>query len=323
MDTGQASDDDKDTGLYPTFFGLSIRQLIMLLIAILCLTPLVSPPLALLMGIGAAQIPGRSIPHLHKVSQILLKVSVVGLGFGINIYTALEAGMKGVGYTVLSICATLVLGYLLGRVLHIERRAAWLISVGTAICGGSAIAAVSPVIGADEDETALSLGVIFILNSLALLLFPAIGHYLGMTQEQFGLWAAIAIHDTSSVVGAAAKYGDTALRIATTVKLARALWIIPVAFLSSYLFRRPGAKIAVPWFILFFCIAMLLNTFVPVVRIAGPVLTLAARAGLTLTLYLIGCGLPLQVLRGIGVRPLLQGVALWIVISVATLMMVR
>ncbi|MBS1686659.1 MAG: putative sulfate exporter family transporter [Bacteroidetes bacterium] len=323
MDTHQPQNETQHTDGKLSVTQLTGRQVGFLILAALCLTPLISPPLALLMGIIVAQVLGQPFRQLHKVSQTLLKVSVVGLGFGINIYTALEAGMRGVGYTVVSICGTLLLGYLLGRLLRIDRRAAWLISAGTAICGGSAIAAVSPVIGADEDETALSLGVIFVLNSLALVLFPLIGYYLGMSQEHFGLWAAIAIHDTSSVVGAAARYGDTALQIATTVKLARALWIIPVAFGSAYLFRRPGAKVSKPWFILLFCFAMLLNTFVPAVRIAAPWLTLAARAGLTLTLYLIGCGLPLQVLRRIGVRPLLQGVILWVVISVATLLMVR
>ncbi|MBP1651015.1 MAG: putative sulfate exporter family transporter, partial [Bacteroidetes bacterium] len=214
--------------------SLTTREVIFLLAFVFCLTPLITPPVALLMGFIIAQFVGHPYLHLnHKATHLLLQISVVGLGFGMNVTSALHAGSQGLWFTVASIIGTLVFGTLLGKLLKIDKKIAYLISAGTAICGGSAIAAISPVIKAEEKQISVALGTIFILNSFALFLFPFVGHLLNLTQTQFGLWSAIAIHDTSSVVGAASKYGTTALQVATTVKLARALWIIPLSLLSS------------------------------------------------------------------------------------------
>src|SRR6201996_3265434 len=221
-----------------------IRQVIFALGVLFCLTPLVTAPMALVLGLLIALFVGHPFLHLnHKATHILLQVSVVGLGFGINAATALKAGREGFLFTVVSIFGTLAFGLLLGRWMKIDRKTSLLISGGTAICGGSAIAALSPVIRAEERQVSVALGAVFILNSVALFLFPVIGHWLGLSQSQFGLWSAIAIHDTSSVVGAAGRYGPEALQIATTVKLARALWIIPVSLLAAVVFRggRGGA----------------------------------------------------------------------------------
>lgn len=314
----------KETGV-TKFLDRSIttRELIFLLAAILCLSPLITPPIALLMGLIIAQFIGHPYLHLnHKATHILLQISVVGLGFGMNINSAVKAGKEGVVFTIISIAGTLLSGLLLGKLLKIEKKTSYLISTGTAICGGSAIAAISPVIEAQEKQISVALGTIFILNSIALFLFPVIGHFLNLSQSQFGLWCAIAIHDTSSVVGAANKYGPQALEIATTIKLARALWIMPVAFLSSLIFKNKGGKVRIPYFIGLFVVAMIVNTYMPFVPQYNHYITGFAKAGLTLTLFLIGCGLSGNVLRSVGFRPLLQGVVLWIVISAAALWMV-
>lgn len=227
--------------------SITTREVIFLLAVVLCLSPLISPPIALLMGLIIAQFIGHPYLHLnHKATHILLQVSVVGLGFGMNVTSALKAGKEGILYTIVSIIGTLVIGFFMGKFLKIEKKTSYLISTGTAICGGSAIAAISPVIKAEEKQISVALGTIFILNSAALFLFPFIGHQLNLSQSQFGMWCAIAIHDTSSVVGAASKYGPQALEIATTVKLARALWIIPVAFLSTFIFKSKDSKIKIP-----------------------------------------------------------------------------
>ena len=226
---------------------LSMREIIFILALMLCLIPLVSPPIALLIGFAIAQFIGHPFLELnHKATSLLLKISVIGLGFGMNVHGAVSAGKEGFLFTVASIPGTLGLGLLLGKLLKIEKKKSHLIACGTAICGGSAIAAISPVIGADEKQMSVALGTIFILNSVALFLFPWIGHLLHLSQMQFGLWSAIAIHDTSSVVGAANKYGAEALRVATTVKLARALWIIPVAVLTTLLFKSGKKKSIFP-----------------------------------------------------------------------------
>lgn len=223
---------------------ITTREVIFLLAFVLCLSPFITPPIALLMGIIIAQFIGHPYLHLnHKATHILLQISVVGLGFGMNINSALEAGREGFILTVASILGTLGLGFLMGFLLKIDQKISYLISTGTAICGGSAIAAVSPVIKANEKQISVALGIIFILNSIALFIFPVLGHYLHLTDKQFGIWCAIAIHDTSSVVGASAKFSEKALEIATTIKLARALWIIPVAFFSTLLFKSKEAKI--------------------------------------------------------------------------------
>ncbi|MFL9845893.1 YeiH family protein [Flavobacterium rhizosphaerae] len=301
------------------FYTVATR-LIFIILALFCLTPWASPPLALALGIALAWLVGHPFPeHTQKGTHWLLQASVVGLGFGMNAQSALKAGEQGIVFTIISIVSTLILGWLLGRLMKIEKKTSYLISSGTAICGGSAIAAVSPVIRAEQKQISVALGVIFILNSIALILFPFIGHQFNMSQQEFGLWSAIAIHDTSSVVGAAAKYGDQALQVATTVKLARALWIIPVAFLSSFLFKSKEAKIKIPYFIGLFILAMLANSYIPAVQAISPFMVTIAKAGLTLTLFFIGCGLSKKTLTSVGVKPLIQGVALWIFISVMAL----
>ena len=280
-----------------------------------CLTPWCSPPIALAMGLALA----LTIGHPFKTSgatKLLLQISVVGLGFGMNLQKVVQAGRSGLLFTIATIAGTLVLGWLIGRAMHISRGTAHLISSGTAICGGSAIAAVGPVVGATDEEMSVSLGTVFILNSVALFAFPMIGTALQLTQTQFGVWAAIAIHDTSSVVGAASSYGAEALQIATTVKLARALWIVPLTLATALAFRKQSAKVALPWFILFFLVAAVIRTYVP-----GPWewVVRGARIGLTVTLFLIGASLSRRSLSAVGLRPLILGVVLWILISAAGL----
>ena len=285
-----------------------------------CLTPFASPPIALLLGLVVANLSGHPFLSLnHKATSILLQISVVGLGFGMNVNSALSAGKEGFLFTIASIFSTLILGTLLGKWFNIEKKTSHLISCGTAICGGSAIAAIAPVIKSDEKQTSVALGVIFILNSVALFLFPVVGHWLGLTQKEFGLWCAIAIHDTSSVVGAASKFGTEALQIATTVKLARALWIIPVALITAVLFKNKSSKIKIPYFIGLFILAIVLNTYVSKTAIVAPYLVSIAKIGLTLTLFLIGAGLNRGILKTVGVKPLIQGVLLWGFIALASL----
>lgn len=310
---------------------ITMRELFFAVAIFACLTPWVTPPVALLLGLGVALFVGHPFLHLnHKATHILLQVSVVGLGFGMNAASAVKAGREGVLFTVASIVGTLTVGLLMGRFFKIEKKTSLLIAGGTAICGGSAIAALSPVIKAEERQVSVALGVVFILNSVALFLFPVIGHLLHLSQSQFGLWSAIAIHDTSSVVGAAGRYGPEALQIATTVKLARALWIIPVSLLAAVVFRgqsgRVGApaasagraKIKIPWFIGLFVVAILVNTWLPMPAISHAVVQ-ASHVGLTLTLFLIGSGLTREVLKNTGFKPMLQGVILWVLISGVTL----
>lgn len=300
--------------------NITTRQLIFIIFLFLCLTPWITPPLALLLGLIIAQFVGHPFLHLNqKATHLLLQVSVVGLGFGMNVHSALKAGKQGILFTIISISGTLALGWLLGKIFKIGKKTVLLVSSGTAICGGSAIAAISPIIQAEEKDISVSLGTIFILNSVALFLFPVIGHYFHLSEAQFGLWCAIAIHDTSSVVGAASKYGPHALEIATTVKLARALWIIPVSIGAAILYRNKSTKIKIPWFIGFFIIAMIISTYIPYIRTIAPVLVTIAKTGLTLTLFLIGAGLSNKVLKAVGVKPLLLGIILWVVISLTAL----
>jgi uncharacterized integral membrane protein (TIGR00698 family) len=292
------------------------QKIIFVICIIFCLTPFASPAIALLSGLLVAQFTGHPYLHLnHKATHVLLQASVVGLGFGMNVHSALRAGQQGVLFTIASISGTLLFGYLMGRWLNTEKKTSFLISSGTAICGGSAIAAISPVIKAEEKQISVALGCVFVLNAVALFVFPVIGHHLNLSQTQFGLWCAIAIHDTSSVVGAASKYGPHALEVATTVKLARALWIIPVAFISSFVFKNKSKQISIPWFIGLFILALIANTYIPAVTRLSPWLIVIAKAGLTTTLFLIGAGLSRKVLQSVGFKPLLQGLVLWIAIS--------
>ncbi len=279
--------------------------------------------MALAMGLFFALVIGNPLPRLSQnTSKVLLQASVVGLGFGLNLGTLLAAGKTGIGFTVCSIAGTLLLGWWVGRMLKVESQASTLVSCGTAICGGSAIAAVAGVIKADSRAISVALGTVFLLNAVALFIFPPIGHALHLTQNQFGVWSAIAIHDTSSVVGAAAKYGDEALRVATTVKLVRALWIVPLSLGLAFFTGRKGAKIAWPWFILFFVAAACVRTVLPQGEPVYGKLVVLARLGLTLTLFLIGAQISREALRTVGWRALVQGVILWVVISIAGLLAV-
>lgn len=300
--------------------GSNAQKILFIICVIICLSPFASPAIALLIGIIIAQFTGHPYLNLnHKAVNLLLKIAVVGLGFGMNVHSAMQAGKEGVLFTIASITGTLVFGYFMGKWLNIEKKTSYLISAGTAICGGSAIAAISPVIKAEEKQISVALGCVFILNSIALVIFPILGHHFNMSQTQFGLWCAIAIHDTSSVVGAASKYGTHALEVATTVKLARALWIIPVAFTSTFIFKNKSKKISIPYFIGLFILAMIANTYIPATKLISPYMIVIAKAGLTLTLFLIGAGLSRKVILSVGFKPLFQGVVLWIIISVAAL----
>jgi len=282
----------------------------------------VSPPVALVIGLLFGLLFTNPFPaQTRKVSKILLQASVVGLGFGMNLHEVLHAGRSGFVYTLLGISFAMCLGMALGALFHVRRRVAFLISTGTAICGGSAIAAVGPITQATDDEMAVSLGTVFLLNSVALLTFPYIGAALKLSQPQFGLWAALAIHDTSSVVGAAAKYGAAALAIATTVKLARALWIVPLA-LSAAMIKRSKAKVELPWFIALFCLAAVCNTYLPAGAHSYPIAVKAAKMGLTATLFLIGSGISVATVRRVGPRPLLQGILLWMIVSIVSLWLI-
>lgn len=298
-----------------------IGKVLLVGLALLSLFPFISSAVALVIGIVYAQLfENPYAKQTKKATGLLLKVAVIGLGFGMNVYSAISAGKDGFILTIFSIFLTLALGFLLGKVLKIDKKISYLVSSGTAICGGSAIAAVSPVIKADEKQISVALGIVFILNSVALIIFPPIGHALGLSQVDFGLWSAIAIHDTSSVVGAAAKYGDQALEVATTVKLARALWVIPVAFLSMVFFKNKGGKVKLPYFIGLFVLAMLANSYIPAVQSIGPYIVEASKAALTLTLFLIGTSLSYRTVKSVGFKPLLEGVGLWIFISVTSLL---
>lgn len=302
-----------------------VQQIIFITIAITCCIPgLISPPIALLLGIIIAQTIGHPYLHLNQnATHILLQASVVGLGFGMQIDKALETGKTSFLLTIAFISITLISGYILGKFLKIENKTSFLIALGTAICGGSAIAAISPIIRAQEKQLSIALGTIFTLNAVALFIFPAIGHALDLSQLQFGIWSAIAIHDTSSVVGAADKYGPEALAIATTAKLGRALWIIPVAFLATYLFKTDGPKVKIPWFIGLFVLAMLANSYIPCIQNYQHFITSFAKTGLTLTLFLIGCGISRTLIIEMGIKPLLQGIILWVIISLLSLLVVR
>lgn len=283
----------------------------------------VSPAVALFMGIALALTLGAPYPKANKkVSKYLLQAAVVGLGFGMNLHASLAAGREGMLFTIVSVVGVMILGVVLGRVLKVNPKNAYLIASGTAICGGSAIAAVSPIIDADENDTSLALATIFILNAIALFIFPPIGHALGLTEQQFGTWAAIAIHDTSSVVGAGAAYGAEALQVATTIKLTRALWIFPLALASIVAFRSKGKKIAIPWFIFMYIGAMLLNTYLDIPQQITATIVMLSKKALSVTLFLIGCGLSVASIKKVGAKPLILGVLLWAIISITTLLVV-
>ena len=290
-----------------------LLQILFLALAVLSFSPLVSPPIALLFGILFVNIFGKVLETDTFVKK-LLQYSIIGLGFGINLNTAIKAGSQGFLFTVSTIALVMIFGLFLAKILKIDKTIAQLISAGTAICGGSAIAAVAPILKANSKQTSVALGIVFVLNAVALFIFPEIGHFFNLSQNQFGIWSAIAIHDTSSVVGAASKYGNEALQIATTVKLARALWIIPLAFLIS-IFTKSEGKIKIPYFIGFFVLAILAGTYLPFLQNFNSIISEISRDTLKVALFLIGAGLSLQNLKNIGIKPLLLGIILWIFIS--------
>jgi uncharacterized integral membrane protein (TIGR00698 family) len=310
-----------------------LAKILFLLALVLSFTGLISPPMALTLGILFGLCFAHPYAGAVRISaRILLQVCVVALGFGMNLHEVLKAGRSGFVYTALGISFALLVGLAFGKLLRVRGNSSFLITAGTAICGGSAIAAVGPILRADDEEMAVSLGTVFILNSVALLIFPPIGGALHLSQTQFGLWAALAIHDTSSVVGAAAKYGPQALVIGTTVKLARALWIVPLALVTAAIMRRRStdeskvrseSRIQFPWFILFFCLAAIFNTYLPAISAFSHSLFTLGRFGLTATLFLIGTGISRATLKEVGWRPLLQGVLLWGVVGITSLYFIR
>lgn len=303
------------------------QKFILPALALLCLHPLIDPALALLAGALCALVIGNPYTEItEKLPKILLMWCVVGLGGGMNLMAVLQAGISGFGYTAMSITVTLALGLGLARFLKVERQSAMLISAGTAICGGSAIAAIAPTISARSSAVVVSLAVVFVLNAIALLIFPPIGEALDLTQSQFGLWSALAIHDTSSVVGAGLKYGEEALQTGTSVKLARALWIVPLVFAVQAFYKsdetdgEPKARPKYPWFILGFMVLAALVTYIPALQPAGEWIAFAAKRGLVLTLFLIGTNINAEVIKSIGARPFILGILLWGIISVISLL---
>ena len=310
----------------PIYTGILAVMLICLLLGYIpgmeAVSGWVTPPAALFTGLAFALLCGQAYPKFNKkVSKKLLQYSVIGLGFGMNLHASLASGKEGMLFTIISVIGTMLIGMFIGmKILKVNRDTSYLISSGTAICGGSAIAAVGPVIKAKDSDMSVALATIFVLNAIALFIFPTIGEWLGLTQQQFGTWAAIAIHDTSSVVGAGAAYGEEALQVATTIKLTRALWIIPLALVTSVIFRNSSNKISIPWFILWFVVAILLNTYVldgmPQV---GKAIAGVARKGLIITMFFIGASLSTDTLKAVGIKPLVQGVMLWVLISLGSL----
>jgi uncharacterized integral membrane protein (TIGR00698 family) len=317
----------------PRFGGMKLldSRTVFLLGLLLAGSGIVSPPVALVGGVAF----GFAVEHplrreASTLAKLLLQASVVALGFGMNVAQVVHAGRSGFAYTAISITFATALGLLLGKVLKVGGKASYLITMGTAICGGSAIAAIAPITEANEEEISVSMGTVFLLNSVALLLFPFVGHQLKLDQNQFGLWAALAIHDTSSVVGAAASYGNQALQIGTTVKLARALWIVPVSLITAAFMARLAArngqartdgrsKVKMPWFILYFCAAAAASTYLPSLHNVFASINHLGKAGLTATLFLIGTSLSKKTLQQVGFRPLVQGIGLWIVVGSASL----
>lgn len=282
----------------------------------------VTPAAVLLLGLVYALLCGEAYPKFNKTaSKKLLQYSVVGLGFGMNLHESLASGKEGMLFTIVSVFVTMLIGVWLGyRILRVDKRISYLISSGTAICGGSAIAAIGPVVKAKDNEMSVALATIFMLNAVALFVSPTIGSWIGLSQQQFGMWAAIAIHDTSSVVGAGAAYGKEALEVATTIKLTRALWIIPLALLTSYIYKSDKRKIAIPWFIIWFVVAIVVNTYLlsdmPQI---GQFVSSVARKLLILTMFFIGASMSKGAIKTVGIKSLFLGIILWLLISVVSL----
>lgn len=286
---------------------------------VLCLFPFISSAIALILGFTLASI--GLIPNeinLNSITKKMLSWSIVGLGFGIHLNSAIEISKNSFPLVVGSIFSTLVLAIIITKLLKIEKNTGFLIGSGTAICGGSAIAAVAPAINAKNEQMAVALACVFILNSVALFIFPLVGHLLHLTEYQFGLWCAVAIHDTSSVVGAASAYGDQSLLIATTVKLARALWIVPVALISAVIFGG-NKKIAIPHFIIYYCVAILIAYFLPQGAPVYEVIFTIAKRSLVVCLFLIGAGITIKKMKATGPKPMLLALLLWVIIGSCSL----
>lgn len=299
---------------------LNLSKLIFFLLIIIAFLGFVNSPIALFLGFVFTLIfKNPFIKQSQKAIHLLLKIAVVGLGFGMLIKETLQTGKEGLALTFYSIILTVSLGLILTKLLKLDRKLGHLITSGTSICGGSAIAAIAPVIKANSKTISLALGIVFLLNSIALFVFPPIGHLLQLSQNQFGLWCAIAIHDTSSVVGAALTYGDEALRIATTVKLSRTLWIIPLSIFSMFLFKTKGEKIKIPYFIVLFILAIIINSYhvLPIV-ITSNIVSISKRL-LLVTLFLVGSTISIKDLKETGFKPILLAVSLWIFISIFSL----
>ncbi len=297
-----------------------------LFFALIVASVFVSPVIALFAGILFALLfEGVYKGKSSKISSILLKVAIVGLGFGMNLHKSLQSSADGIIFTIFSVILVMVAGFFLGKIIGLDKKLTHLISSGTAICGGSAIAAVAPVIRAKSEDISISLAVVFTLNGIAMFTFPYIGVLLGLDQSQFGMWAAIAIHDTSAVVGAAKQFGNEALEIATTIKLSRALWIIPLSLVSALMFRTNDGsktKISIPWFIFLFILAMLFNTYVPIPQAVSSVVKTGSYALLQISLFVIGTTLSKNAILKAGVKPIILSVLLWILISVVSLLVI-
>jgi len=301
----------------------SLRKGFFLVLLAMCATPSVDTASALVMGVSFALLLGNPWPQKSAhYSKMLLQGSVVGLGFGLSLGQVIQTGKTSLWYSVIGIACTLLFGYLLGKLFRTDRNTSALISFGTAICGGSAIAAMAPVLKAKNDETAIALATVFTLNSVALLLFPLVGHLLHLDQHTFGIWSGLAIHDTSSVVGATSAYGALALTTGTTVKLTRAVWIAPVVMAAS-LIEGGDQKARVPLFIIGFIAAATVKTLLPMYEQYWGDLAAVAKQCLVITLFLVGAGLSRDVLGKVGMRPLLQAVTLWTLVSVLTLVALK
>jgi len=278
-----------------------------------------SPALALCVGAVISISFGNPVKkQTGSLAKKILQLAIVMLGFGLQINVVLKVGYASVWITMVSISGTMLTGYILGKLFSVERDLSVLLSSGTAICGGSAIAAMSPAIGASETHTAVAMAIVFLLNGLGLIIFPYAGHMLGMSQTDFGLWSALAIHDTSSVVGAASIYGMQALAVGTTVKLTRALWILPLAFAGSKVCKSEN-KAKFPWFLLFFLLAAVARSYMPQYEVYFTDMAHIGKRMMVFTLFLIGAGLTLSELKKIGVKPLVMSVILWGIVSIVSL----
>lgn len=292
------------------------------------LSPWGNAAVALVLGVIMALVIGNPFAKITKnLSQELLAWSIVGLGAGMNLISVGHAGLSGLGITVASITVSLLLGVMIGKLVKSDQETSLLISVGTAICGGSAIAAIAPVMKAKPQAITVALGTVFLLNALALFIFPGVGHYFNLSQQQFGMWGALAIHDTSSVVGAGLQYGPEALHTGITIKLARALWIVPLTLGFGFFYRSAPSEnstpIKKPWFILGFLLMAALVTWIPALQETGHVIEVIARKGLITTLFLIGANLTMETLKTVGIRPLIQGVVLWLIVSSVSLCLIK